>query len=283
MKMDSKANQLMGKTAVAHLHEDTVSLSTQFGSPGEKEALQQKIELLDTLRELTAGIDGLVIPRVLDRDDARGEYLVDRAQGWNLSEQQGFKQGGIRGFMDLPIETKVKGLTTYLKVIGRLNEAGWAFVDHKPDSVFIDQNGVITIVDADGMEKQKDPWITDQNDRGGIQEVAQNFFSRGMDKLSLGETPDLLMPAGVKVVMSNLDSTASARLAAERIEGWMKNTYDPSKDYGYNPDTHRADIWKPGMTNFQYDIAEANHYLNYVKSKEAYQYYLQYLNRKGEE
>ena len=277
-----KIEKMSGRTAVVRLDNETATLSTEFGLPAQKAELKKKIDLLEELRKITLGIDGLIVPRVLDRNETRGEYIVDRARGWNLTEGQGFKQGKLRGFFDIPLDLKLRGLNTYLNMIGRINSAGYAFRDHKSDSVFIDQDGRITVVDADGMVKQSNPWVTDQHVRNGIHDVTKGFFHRGMDKLSLGEDPELLIPAGANTIISNLDRADSATTASQRIVRWMNNSYDPSRNYPYNPNIHRDDIWKPGMTNFQYDIAEANFYLKGALGSEGFKYYSQFLERSGE-
>lgn len=269
--------KLSGRTAVVKLDKETATLSTEFGLPGQKAELKRKIELLDKLRELTKDIDGLVIPRVLNRDELRGEYVLDRAKGYNLTEQQGMKLGKTAGFFDVPTEAKIRGLTTYFKMIGKINSEGWAFRDHKTDSVFLNEDGTITIVDADGMEQEKNPWTTDKSERNGVQDVVNGFFNRGMAEMTLGEIPDLLIPAGIKVMTTDLQISDSAAVLAERLEGYMKQKYDPSKDYSYNPGMYRKDIYEEGMTNFDYDMAEADFYKNSALTSEAYRYYSEYL------
>ena len=167
-------------------------------------------------------------------------------------------------------------------MIGRVNDAGWAFRDHKPDSVFINEDGRITIVDADGMDQQKNPWLTDQDIRYGIHDVTRGFFNRGMDEMTLGESPDFLIPAGANTIISNLELAKSATEASQRIAGWTNNSYDPSKHYPYHPNIHRNDIWKHGMTNYQYDIAEAQHYLKEALDSRGFKYYSEFLARSAE-
>ncbi len=88
------------------------------------------------------------------------------------------------------------------------------------------------------------------------------------------------MPAGVNTIISHLDRVDSAITAAQRIKDWMVSKYDPSLHYPYNPSTVRHDIWKPGMSNYQYDIVEAKHYLTEALESDNFQSYLRYLSRK---
>lgn len=278
--MDNIVEKISGLTAVVKLQGDTAVLSTEYGLPTQKEQLRRKVDLLEQFRDLTDGIDGLIIPTVLQRNEQKGEYVVNRARGVNLTEMRGQRQGDTKDFFDIPLESKIRGVITYLAAIGRINSAGYAFRDHKTDSVFVQPDGTITIVDADGLDKQSNPWMTDQNIRNGIRDVAMSSFSRGLDESTLGSDPQFLMPAGVNTVISHLDRADSATTAARRIAGWITGKYDPSLHYPYNSSMVRQDIWKPGMTNYQYDIAEAKYYLDYALDSDGFRSYVKYVNRR---
>ena len=277
--MDNVTEKLSGLTAVVKLQGDTAILSTKFGLPNEKEQLKQKVLLLEQFRDLTVGIDGLIVPRLLDGNEQKGEYTVERARGANLTEIRDQRQGETRDFFAIPIGSKVRGVGAYLTAIGKVNLAGFAFRDHKTDSVFIQSDGTITIVDSDGLERQKEPWKTDQEVRNGIQDVAFAFFTRGFDESTLDSLPEFLSPAGVNTIVSHLDRVDSATTAALRIADWAKGKYDPSRHYPYDPSVVRSDIWKPGMTPYEYDMAEAKYYLDHAMESQRFRDFVQYLSR----
>ncbi len=180
--MNNVAEKLSGLTAVVRFQGNTAVLSTEFGLPGQKEQLKKKVNLLEQFHDMTTGVEGLIVPKVLQRNEQKGEYVVERAMGFNLTEIREQRQGDTQGFFDIPLESKIRGVTAYLTAIGRINSAGYAFRDHKTDSVFVQSDGTITIVDADGLDKQSNPWRTDQNVENGIQEVTAAFFTRGFDE-----------------------------------------------------------------------------------------------------
>ncbi len=282
----SQPETFEGRTAQVKLTEDTAILSTKFGLPNEKAQLGRKIELLTILGQLTKKVSGLIIPKVLESNDPRGVYAIQRARGLNLTEQLGESQGDTKIFLTIPIEQKVRGLITYFRMVGKVNESGYEFRDHKTDSVFIQPDGTLTVVDADGMIKENNPWEYDRLERNGIQDIVINMFSRGLSKTILLVEGEYLVPGGVFTICSHLSEVRSAFVVADRIEGWLNDTYDPINHYPYGSLKNGAKdvsikkhLITSGMTNAQYDIADANQYLTEALAGHEMEHYLQYKAR----
>lgn len=206
-----------GLTAHVVFQEDKVILTPSIGSSPDK--LSKKIQNEKKFQELTVGVPSLHQPRILTEDQKLGRYEIERAIGFNLTSMRGQVQGGgMVDFFHIPISFKAEAMLTYLRAIDAVNQAGYCFVDHKPDSIFIDpQNQQISIVDTDALTEQKNgAW--EREIKGGLEEVLTSFFTRNIG----WKDSWTLIPAGINIVTSKLSDYKSAHEVIAVLGGWMQ-------------------------------------------------------------
>jgi hypothetical protein len=270
-----------GRTALVTFQNDRVVLTPSIGS--NKDRLNQKIQNEKKFQEITASIPGLYHPKILREDPQIGRYEIERATGFNLTGQKAQVQGGgMVDFFHIPIPFKAEAMLTYLQTIDAVNQAGYCFVDHKSDSVFIDpQKKQVSIVDTDALTEQlNDAW--ERELQGGLQDVLRRFFTRGLE----AKDSWTLIPGGASIVISNLETYKSAHEAVKALEGWMQG--EKTIDYGYSgadPKTHFELLSQPlkspemeakvrsadysHMTDSQHDFLESELYTAlFFKSEE---------------
>jgi len=206
-----------GLIARVTFQDDRVVLTPSIGS--NRDRLNRKIQNEKKFRDLTASVPGLYHPKILREDPSTGRYEIERAKGFNLTSGRGQIQGGgMVDFFHVPIPFKAEAMLTYLRAIDSVNQAGYCFVDHKSDSVFIDSNSKrVSIVDTDALEVYKSgAW--ERELRGGLPKVLRTFFTR-----DIGTKDEwTLIPAGPTIVIDGLKSYKSAHEAVVALEGWMR-------------------------------------------------------------
>lgn len=177
--MNETSESFGGAIADVTLTPTTAILTAYSNSSSGRDELREKIDSLELLSDLTRGIKGLLIPKVIARNDTVGRYEIERAKGLNLTITQGERQGRSVEFFSIPTSAKVNAVQTYLSMIDRVNRKGYAFKDHKADSVFLQKNGTVTVVDADALNKEINPWIVDRRkpqNLPGLEKLLRNFF-----------------------------------------------------------------------------------------------------------
>jgi hypothetical protein len=223
-----------GRIARVTFQDDRVILTPSMGSNPDR--LNRKVQNEKKFNDITTGIPGLHQLKVLYEDQQSGRYEVERAPGFNLTSIRSQVQGGgMVDFFHIPIPFKANAMLTYLKVIDVVNSAGYCFVDHKSDSVFIDpQRKQISIADVDALTEQKNGAFQ-REIQGGLQDVLKSFFTRGIKK-----DPWTLIPAGPTIVTSNLENYKSAHEAVLVLEGWVRGekTISYSGDEPSGPKRH---------------------------------------------
>jgi hypothetical protein len=263
-----------GLIARVAFQSDRVILTPSLGS--NRDRLNRKIQNEKKFREITASIPGLYHPKILKEDPVTARYEIEKATGLNLTAQRGQVQGGgMVDFFHVPTEYKAEAMLTYLRAVDAVNQAGFCFVDHKSDSVFIDaQRKRVSIVDADALEVQsKGAW--ERELQGGLQKVLRTFFTR-----NIGTSDSwTLIPAGPAIVIDGLDQYKSAHDAAKALEGWMKG--EKTIHYGgygtSSPKEHMELLARPlhsgemdtriqetdfgHITDYQRDMLEADIYV----------------------
>jgi hypothetical protein len=210
-------SQNEGLIARVNFQADRVILTPAIGSNPEK--LKKKIAQEKLFRQLTTNIPYLYHPQILKEDDQNAIYEIERAQGFNLTPNKTQIQGGgmTEFFKNVSTRNKAKSVITYLRTIDALNQAGYCFVDHKADSVFITPlKNQISIVDTDAIQKQEGG-IWQRELQGGLDEILRAFFYRGM---SLDNY--YLIPATIARAIKNLEHYQSAHQLVTELEGWMK-------------------------------------------------------------
>ena len=117
-------------------------------------------------------------------------------------------------------------------------------------------------------------------------DVLEGFFTHGLVSRNLGIDPKLLIPAGIRTIIENLQKVTSATEAATRIEGFMNDTYDPSQDYVYV--SHRGVEKKllpqlpPYKLNpYEYDVEMSKSSMQKAFESEDFYYYARHLFNKG--
>lgn len=206
-----------GLTARVVFQGDRVILTPSVGSNPAR--LNRKIQNEKKFQEITASVPGLYQPKILSEDQQVGRYEIEKATGFNLTSMRTQVQGGgMVEFFHIPTPFKSEAMLTYLRAIDSVNQAGYCFVDHKSDSVFIDpQRKQISVVDADALTEQRDgAWNREIN--GGLKNVLSTFFTRNIGKSDSWT----LIPAGPAIVISNLETYKSAHEAVVALEGWMR-------------------------------------------------------------
>lgn len=271
---------ISGDTARVKLLEDVAILTPKVDVPVQRARLQNNIKQLKLLRELTSGLPGLKVPKVLEEDPRRCAYKIERALGLNLSEHIADRQGDIRAFLAIPLESKIDSVIAYLRMVGRVNAVGLSFNDHKVDSVFIEPSGDLTVVDAGGMVKTDNPWSLDSSKKNGLYEIVAALFNRSAGESILGVEPFTLIPAGVECVLNNLNFTNSADDAAEVITSWRDGTLDLSTRFPYNMIPSLKAEKELKITDYQRDMDDARRNLQGALRGDRMQNYFQYLDRR---
>lgn len=209
----------IGSIAKVSFLPDRVVMTPALGA--NREGLAKKIQHEKLFRSLTRGITGLYHPRFILEDEKAGKYEIERATGFNLTTQRGqIHGGGLTEFFRIPTPFKTDAMITYLKAISAVNKGGYAFVDHKGDSVFINPNlNRISVVDADAIEPNKadNVWKRELTENR-LQKMLRRFFTRdsGVDNESF------LTPAGPSIVIDSLSNCSNAEEAINLLDGWRQ-------------------------------------------------------------
>ena len=252
---------LEGNLARVTVGEGTIEMRPKNQhDPEEKQLLQRKIAKLENFRLLTIGIDGLAVPKVLERDEINGRYVIQKAEGFNLSSLKEQTFGDPRAFFEIPVEAKVKGLLTYLRAIERINSRGFAFADHKSDSVFITPEGIVTIVDTDGLREDQSPWNIDRDPDNGLQDLCNNFFIRQLGSSALGTDYEDRIPAFIRRLIPNLQETDTVGDVIEEMDKVMT-------DWGRPLETGKT-------TTYSYHVRKAKEATGKALNSESFAYYL---------
>ncbi|MFC1653902.1 hypothetical protein ACFL1M_03585 [Patescibacteria group bacterium] len=138
----------------------------------------------------------------MNKNEATGTFELERAKGTNLTTLPEYMQGyNFSDFTRIPNQLKMKGLIAYLEMVAALNEQGLCFVDHKTDSIFLDEKtGKITITDAGSIrEDGKYSWNGEVN--GGLTQIMMSFFTKDASDPEF----DWLAPPIVRAIVYRLD------------------------------------------------------------------------------
>jgi hypothetical protein len=210
-----------GKIASVTLDGPYATLSPNLTSGMDWNHLRHKVEQEQLFGQLVAGVPGFKVPKVLETDQQKSTVITERATGLNLSAKRAEAQGSDKDFFEIPIETRAGFLVTYLRAIDAINQQGYAFNDHKIDSVFIDPlTNTVTVVDAEGIDSGYSQENAFQREfSGDMESVLRSFFNRGW--IDVDEFNDII-PAGIDLILSNKSKYSTAGKMADAIEKYLR-------------------------------------------------------------
>lgn len=191
------------------------------GNTFHKELLQKRVQKTKDFNQMTSGIVGLRQINIHGQVE-NNEVVVDSAKGFNLVGSFHLDTVGTDyDFYSILPKPKVQAMSTYLEVVKTLNENGRAFMDHKEDSVFVDKEGIISIVDMGSMkdEKKETSWkVYDRNPRHGLQKVLRSFFTRGV------KGKEDYIPTTILKIINESESANSANEILAKVENWLSSS-----------------------------------------------------------
>ncbi|MDY0097019.1 MAG: hypothetical protein RBS01_01565 [Candidatus Dojkabacteria bacterium] len=187
--------------------------------------INQKMENQQVFNEMFSNFDGINICPIKEKDTTKGRYVVERAQGVNLSNTEGERDGDIEDFLSLSIDAKTKGVLIYLRMIKELNSKEYSFQDHKGDSIFIQKvpenrsSCTLSLIDAGSITRnnsEDESWESEL--RGGLKDTLKSFFTRGNNMREI----EGLIPTGLKTILDRIDTYPNADSLLSEVRAYVK-------------------------------------------------------------
>lgn len=268
-----------GNFSKVEMRDNDVVMEPRSNFPGKIADMNEKMGKQETFNKMFENFEGIEICEIKEKDTSKGRYVVERAEGINLSQIDGEKDGEIKEFLNLRVDVKSSALLTYVKMIEVLNSKNISFTDHKGDSIFVQSDynsplkSKISIVDAGSLsshENQQEAWRKDLN--GGLVDALKSFYTRGIGYKEFGG----LIPNGIKEILDNIESYPDAKVLCDRlnayIHGKSESTINPNKrkmdlfnkaaQAGVSDDIRRR-IWEKDYNKLsQFEIDSIEVYIN---------------------
>lgn len=213
-----------GNFAKVEMREDEVIVEPRSRLPSAIESLNVKMDKQQMFNEMFSNFEGIKVCQIKESDDITGRYVVERAQGLNLSNVSGERDGNIENFLSLSTDMKTKGVLIYLRMLKELNTKNYSFQDHKGDSIFLQGDNTnktckLSIIDAGSLTKNNNPqesWEAEL--RGGLKETIKSFFTRGTDMKEM----ESLIPRGIRTILERIDQYPNADALLSDIRGYVR-------------------------------------------------------------
>ncbi|MEI7653425.1 MAG: hypothetical protein WCJ70_04105, partial [bacterium] len=222
----------LGTSVRVQLRSHTVTVTPNHGKQRE---FDQKIDALDTAYPLAKGIQGVTVPPTIKISNISNnikvieKYYSLRAQGCPLFLD---KENKNDKFFQIPTKIKAQALCSYLDFLAKCNDQNRALIDHKGDSVFLQAEGHITIVDAgmlyEAVLPDVDIWQKEFGKNKPVDMRLGTFLSRFFTCQSTGdmENDGGLVPASIKSVLQEVNEGKypSAKEVADAIRKIINDT-----------------------------------------------------------
>jgi hypothetical protein len=196
--------------------------------------VNEKMNNQEIFNQMFSNFDGIKICPIKEKDSTQGRYVVQRAEGINLTNIQNEQEGDIKSFLTLSTDIKTNGILIYLRMLKELNSKGYSFQDHKGDSIFIQKvpenksSSTLSIIDAGSLTKNnnsEDSWSAEL--KGGLKETLESFFTRGNNIKEI----ESLIPTGIRTILNRIDSYPNADSLLSDVRAYVRggkniNTFD---------------------------------------------------------
>jgi hypothetical protein len=238
-----------GNFSIVEMREGEVLMEPRGTLLSQIASMNDRMNKQETFNGIFKDFEGIHICPINEKDTVKGKYVVERAQGINLSQVRGERDGSVNEFFNLGVQVKASTLLTYVKMVEFLNSKNISFTDHKGGGVFIQESyedpkkSEISIINARSLalhETKEDAWRKEL--KGGFGDVLKSFFTRGIDIEEINE----LIPRGIKEMLDNIETYPNARTFLDNLNAYI---------YG-----EAGDVVDPinslGMSKFDIDCAD---------------------------
>ncbi len=249
-----------GMDAHVEIFEDTVEMSPVSVSLGSIYAINEKMKKQEIFNSLVEDYKGIRQPKILEKDTSKGKYIVERIKTPSLDPLD------KKDFSKKPFLPKVTALCNYVQVMEILQRKGYSFFDHKTDSIFIYDDGVIAIPDANIVDTSL--WNTSPSLKydmaKGFKNVVYAFFNYGYATADDEEYASLV-PQTIKKLLQMCEDGQIKEM--EELRGKLLSYYIGKDVIPSLSEDHDTFIKRIEDTAISYQLnEELKQYLNVVKS-----------------
>lgn len=223
-----------GNFAKVQMLDTEVIVQPRSPLPASITDVNEKMNNQEIFNQMFSNFDGIKICPIKEKDSTQGRYVVQRAEGINLTNIQNEQEGDIKSFLTLSTDIKTNGILIYLRMLKELNSKGYSFQDHKGDSIFIQKvpenksSSTLSIIDAGSLTKNnnsEDSWSAEL--KGGLKETLESFFTRGNNIKEI----ESLIPTGIRTILNRIDSYPNADSLLSDVRAYVRggkniNTFD---------------------------------------------------------